>query len=1222
MTYPRNNVVPQKRTSELQKLKEVLAQEDAVLFIGSGISLWSGLPSWSSMIEELAKFVASAGANADLVRAEAERGDLLQAASYGFDKLTKPQIGEFIKAACRYGVAEPQEIHKKIVSLGPRCFVTTNYDILLEEALRRWQPTRFFRPPITNRQLTETAEIVHARAIDFVFKPHGDVADSDSIILTREQYRQLLPQGERHHALESLKMLLASRPVVYLGFGLRDPDFMYVRDLLTNTYKGGTRDHYAIMADISEAECDYWRRNYGIHLVGYATTTQPDGTKDHAALLTLLDSLLEPAPVLPTTGPDGADSEICAPDLILSLARHAARLARTPKVDPEFSILVHAEADNRRKNNLYYQPDKFDHCPIEKFLDNGPERALLVGLPGAGKTYALRRAASRLADRLHEVCLSEPFDEPAVVVPVFVDLKLYRGDLAELVSQTLPVSLPFDELTRRFHTRVFLDSFNEMPREYWESGTYETDFAKFTASIGRSSLIIGSRTSDGLDMLELPAYCLDQIDDTVVSAELQRMGIDISGRFDREVRWLLQKPFYFQFITSGSVTLPKEARPVDFFHSLFVNLHRTFATRFGKAFDIEEALSLAAYDTINRGEEAYPLSDLLRVLKANIKAAGFADIDPRDVANWLVSSSILIPHIGGRVAFVHQSITEYLAAKELARRYIATPQILKEMLTLTRWDQALFLALSLLPQSQAETYFQDVVSVDLALALNAVKYLEVGRDDVVSRLLTQIPEHVKEFRPFEGRIEWIVESSLPLSESHEPQLRSLMKLGNILGGAAVKRLVAMRGPGIKDELLDALLEARSDYNYCCNGIAIALKPLATPEDIKKVVELADSISDEVTSDSDDDVAHGFTTGAAVFLAGLEISAIKEGFLPSGESGTVPEIRARILCNILWEHHSTAALDLAGELLLRGVNKAATAIYFIAHFAKPEHGLSWESFTDEHLDRLIAMADDPEEDSSGLNALQCLCSGRPDLAEVTRGRATGKGGLAKASLLYCAAPTERMPVFDALKELANMSSEQRSLEPTQLLKDLEVNWAGQEALFVQVLKLRDTHLALAVLSQVHAARDFPLGQLEIGPIEWWLDWLLGESDPTSRYWLQERMSWLLSSCLNKEARRSLVIEFNKPSSKYRTVLAHSILLRQKGLTIADFGPDAVSFLLADLGRAGSVDSWRGHVLGQIATEQFVTERLLPLLPEAKDPLLTNLQAVLRQAGSRHGRRYGH
>lgn len=119
----------------MRKLGQVLAQEDTVLCIGSGISMWSGLPSWPQFIEELAGFVEAVGANADLIRAEAARGDLLQAASFGFDKLTKPQIGDFVRSACRYGAATPHEIHRKIVSLGPRCFITTNYDNLLEESL-------------------------------------------------------------------------------------------------------------------------------------------------------------------------------------------------------------------------------------------------------------------------------------------------------------------------------------------------------------------------------------------------------------------------------------------------------------------------------------------------------------------------------------------------------------------------------------------------------------------------------------------------------------------------------------------------------------------------------------------------------------------------------------------------------------------------------------------------------------------------------------------------------------------------------------------------------------------------------------------------------------------------------------------------------------------------------------------------------------------------------
>ena len=130
------------------------------------------------------------------------------------------------------------------------------------------------------------------------------------------------------------------------------------------------------------------------------------------------------------------------------MARHAAGLARSPKINPEFQIRVHAEKKNRRERSIYNWPDKFDHYPVEKFLDDGPERALLIGLPGAGKTYSLRRAAARLAEKLHEVCLSEPFDEKAVIVPILADLKLYRGNLRELVSQTLPKSLPLDEVMR------------------------------------------------------------------------------------------------------------------------------------------------------------------------------------------------------------------------------------------------------------------------------------------------------------------------------------------------------------------------------------------------------------------------------------------------------------------------------------------------------------------------------------------------------------------------------------------------------------------------------------------------------------------------------------------------------------------------------------------------------------------------------------------------------
>ena len=138
-----------------------------------------------------------------------------------------------------------------------------------------------------------------------------------------------------------------------------------------------------------------------------------------------------------------------------------------------------------------------------------------------------------------------------------------------------------------------------------------------------------------------------------------------------------------------------------------------------------------------------------------------------------------------------------------------------------------------------------------------------------------------------------------------------MKHGNIIGGAAAKRLVEFKGAAIKDELLQLLFDARDDYNFCCNGIAPVLAPFATVDDIKKVTDLADLIQSEVTPDSSDNVAHGFTYGAAKFLAGLDISAIEKGFLSPNKSIQISEVRARILCNFLWDGHNFACFGFGG-----------------------------------------------------------------------------------------------------------------------------------------------------------------------------------------------------------------------------------------------------------------------------------------------------------------------
>lgn len=101
--------------NRLNGIVSALSQEDRILFIGPGIFLWSGLSSWTNLIVESAEFIEEQRESNNLALKELENRDLFQAASYGLDKLTKSQISEFFKKACRYGLATPNHVHQQII---------------------------------------------------------------------------------------------------------------------------------------------------------------------------------------------------------------------------------------------------------------------------------------------------------------------------------------------------------------------------------------------------------------------------------------------------------------------------------------------------------------------------------------------------------------------------------------------------------------------------------------------------------------------------------------------------------------------------------------------------------------------------------------------------------------------------------------------------------------------------------------------------------------------------------------------------------------------------------------------------------------------------------------------------------------------------------------------------------------------------------------------------
>lgn len=1192
----------------IEHLKRVLKQEDTVLFIGSGISLWSGLPTWSGLIGELANFLESKGLDNSLVKKELKRGELLQAASYGFDKLTKQQIAEFIRNSCKLGVAKPHEIHKKIISLGPKCFITTNYDKLIELSFQKWLPDTHFRTVI-NRQLTETAEIVGTRASNFLFKLHGDAEDSESIILTREQYRTLNIGGEFHHALETVKTLMVSRPIVYLGFGLRDPDFLYVKDLLENIYKGGARDHYAVLANVEEQEKDYWRRNYGIHLINY-NTSEIGGKRDHSQLLSLLDNLASSSFV------EIKSTQTIDEKFILSLTRHVAKYMKFESIKSPIPLIVHPIENSKKKGNDYSLHQYYEDS-VENLLDNGPQKQILIGLPGGGKSYALRSSVARFANELNKQCIEDTFQSDTSIIPIFADLKLYKGSIIELLEQSLPVGMNLSFLLSTFKIKIFLDAFNEIPKEYIETNHWNSDFARLV-EVNTFSLVISSRTSDGLENLDYPIFNLDSIEEKFIENKLAESNIEFIDVFKSEMFAIIQRPIFYKLIYETGLKIGTDTTPQRIYHDLMTMINSRFNNRFQLEFNLVPVLSMIAIEAIDAGEEIFELEKIKKHLTLELNNNLIDLINPSEIINWLISQDFLISIVNERLCFFHQSVTEYLAATKLANIFLTNPEVVKEKLSYRRWDQALFLAISLLDKNRGNEFLKFIMEVDFVLALSSVRYMEGDTREIVDKLLQEIENNVSiEFESL-YEIAECLESKIPVSDYHITRLKEIINIGDLLGGAAVIKMLDILGDSFKENALELLIKNSYDFNFC-STVGYRLDKYISENDLPHLLEITNNVQKMVDAGQINDF-EGFAHSIGGLLEDFDPILVLNTFFNSKISKRSQKVHTEVLQSFLMDCKKHSGLVVAANLLAEGVTNAVINIYFITKFLKNKDSLDYSIFSNKHLYLLLKVikGKDSENAKWALGALKNIAHERSDFIPHILREIENSGGILKAALFYAISNDNYSLTFKSLEELCNKSYDELSKEQFSLIYSMDkLPWQEQTTLFVKLLKQRNIELTYNLCQTLTYRHDKPVFILDIGSIKWWLDWFVELYEFHRKVWMiEDIVSKVLANYVTKEKRKEFIDEFNLTDSPYRTVLSKTILKEMDDLLIEELKNSSISYLLKEL-KSNEADI---SILKKISTEAFVSDSLLPLLKNAKGEYLKNLNLLLEAVGRKHGRRY--
>lgn len=185
-----------------------------VLFLGAGLGVSAGLPTWDGLLDQLGERAGLTPEERQQVKSlgELDRGEYIAQRLRASGGHVGSEIAAVLGTHERVGLG-----HALLAGLPCTEAVTTNYDRLFETAC-----ADIGQPPA----VLPYAPATHATR--WLLKMHGCVTHEDDIVLTRQNY---LRYAERNAALAGIvQAMLITKHMLFLGFSLRDDNFLRIVD--------------------------------------------------------------------------------------------------------------------------------------------------------------------------------------------------------------------------------------------------------------------------------------------------------------------------------------------------------------------------------------------------------------------------------------------------------------------------------------------------------------------------------------------------------------------------------------------------------------------------------------------------------------------------------------------------------------------------------------------------------------------------------------------------------------------------------------------------------------------------------------------------------------------------------------------------------------------------------------------------------------------------------
>jgi hypothetical protein len=250
-----------------------------ILFVGAGLSIMLGLPSWGDMAWQALSDLNEERNGIRLIDfSELEQLKNLDAKKQlSIAQLIADENGFPLDLTKKLkGKPEGESIYKTLNDIGCTC-VTTNYDLLIAPRFHEFKEDPIKSASVTPKNCTRIYNKVNFLA-KYLTEPgtvihlHGAIEDPENMIVTTKDYLQ---HYDDPHVQHFLRQLFDKYVILFLGYGLEEAEILEHILRRGSAHKTPDRKRFVLQGyfksqtPLYKYMNQYYEKSFGVHLMGF-----------------------------------------------------------------------------------------------------------------------------------------------------------------------------------------------------------------------------------------------------------------------------------------------------------------------------------------------------------------------------------------------------------------------------------------------------------------------------------------------------------------------------------------------------------------------------------------------------------------------------------------------------------------------------------------------------------------------------------------------------------------------------------------------------------------------------------------------------------------------------------------------------------------------------------------------------------------------------------------